>query len=93
MELVSGMAITRRSLLRGSAVAAALPVSAVGATAAMAPIERLPIWPGPPPGGAGLRVRDEVIKRSPDGPADDIAWPHVATPMLNVVPAARLNGG
>ncbi|MBE1527308.1 acetyl esterase/lipase [Sphingopyxis sp. OAS728] len=91
MELVSGMTITRRSLLRGSAVAAAaLPVSAIAATA---PVERIPIWPGPPPGGTGLRVRDETVKRSPAGPADDIAWPHVATPMLNVVPAATPNGG
>lgn len=88
------MAFTRRSLLKGSAVAAtALPVSAMAAAAATAPVERFPIWPDSPPGGTGLRVRDEVVKRSPDGPADDIAWPHVATPMLNVVPAARPNGG
>jgi acetyl esterase/lipase len=32
------------------------------------------------------------VKRSPNGPADDIAWPHVATPMLNLVPAANPNG-
>ncbi len=83
--------IDRRALIAGAtaaAAAAALPRPAGAAT-----IERFPIWPGPPPGGAGLKVRDEVVKRSPTGPADDIAWPHVATPMLNVVAPARPNGG
>jgi len=82
------MTVTRRTLLKGSIAAAALPIPA-----AASPIARFPIWPGPPPGGAGLHVRDEVVKRSPGGPADDIAWPHVATPMLNVVPAPEPNGG
>jgi acetyl esterase/lipase len=58
-----------------------------------APTERFPIWPKSPPGGEKISVRDEVVKRSPNGPADDIAWPHVATPMLNVVPAGQPNGG
>ncbi|WP_369062332.1 alpha/beta hydrolase [Caulobacter sp. 73W] len=83
------MDFTRRAWLAGAA--------AVGATAGLpalaAPVERFAIWPGPPPGGEGLSVRDEVVKRSPDGPADDIAWPHIATPMLNVVPAQQPNGG
>ncbi|MHA6718622.1 alpha/beta hydrolase [Sphingomonas sp. RS6] len=80
--------ITRRSLLAASAAAtaaAALPARA-------APIERLPLWPGPPPGGEGVTVTDQWVKRSPTGGEDDIAWPHVATPMLNVVPAARPDG-
>lgn len=83
------MTLDRRSLLAGSVVAAtatALPVYAA------TPVERFPVWPGPPPGGAGVTVRDEVVKRSPTGGADDIAWPHVATPMLNVVPAANPTG-
>jgi acetyl esterase/lipase len=79
--------LTRRTLLAG-VTAAAVPLPALAA----APIERFPIWPGPPPGGEGLSVRDEMVKRSPNGPADDIAWPHVATPMLNVVPAAKPSG-
>lgn len=81
--------IDRRALLAGAAAAAA---ATVARPALAAPIERFPIWPGPPPGGEGLAVRDELVKRSPNGPADDIAWPHVATPMLNVVPAAKRNG-
>ncbi|MBB4839601.1 acetyl esterase/lipase [Sphingomonas kyeonggiensis] len=83
------MDLTRRTLIAGSALAATLPLGA----AAAAPIERFPIWPGSPPGGEGLSVRDETVRRSVNGPADDIAWPHVATPMLNVVPATQPNGG
>ncbi|MFS2109278.1 alpha/beta hydrolase [Sphingomonas sp. Sphisp140] len=82
------MDVTRRTLIAGSALATAMPFSAVAG-----PIERFPIWPGSPPGGEGLNVRDETVRRSANGPADDIAWPHVATPMLNVVPAPQPNGG
>ncbi|WP_404339616.1 alpha/beta hydrolase [Sphingomonas sp. MMS12-HWE2-04] len=82
------MKITRRTLMAGSVAAAMAPLPAFADTA----IERFPIWPGSPPGGDGLSVRDEVVKRSPNGAPDDIAWPHVATPMLGVVPAARPNG-
>ncbi|WP_010545302.1 alpha/beta hydrolase [Sphingomonas elodea] len=80
--------ITRRTLLAASAAAtaaAAVPVRAE-------PIERLPLWPGRPPGGEGVTAKDEWVKRSPTGDADDIAWPHVATPMLNVVPAEKPDG-
>jgi acetyl esterase/lipase len=80
--------ITRRTLLAASAAAtaaAALPARA-------APIERLPLWSGHPPGSEGVTARDEWVKRSPTGGEDDIAWPHVATPMLNVVPAERPDG-
>lgn len=83
--------IDRRRLLVAATAAAA--ATAVAHPASAAPIERFPIWPGSPPGGERLGVRDELVKRSADGPADDIAWPHVATPMLNVVPAAQPNGG
>jgi len=83
------MKVSRRTLLAGSVVAAALPLPALAEPIVT---ERFPLWPGSPPGGAGLVVRDEVVKRSPNGPADDIAWPHVAAPMLNVVPAANPNG-
>lgn len=81
------MDVTRRTLIAGATTAAALPLPALAA-----PIERFPIWPKAPSGGAGLSVRDEWVRRSANGGADDIAWPHVATPMLNVVPAAQPNG-
>lgn len=80
--------ITRRTLLAASAAAtaaAALPARA-------APIERLPLWPGRPPGGETVTTKDAWVKRSPTGGEDDIAWPHVATPMLNVVPAEHPDG-
>ena len=80
--------VSRRTWLAGAAAAATLPCPALAA-----PVERFPIWPKAPPGGKGLNVRDETVRRSPDGPADDIAWPHVATPMLNAIPAPQPNGG
>ncbi|MBC9032409.1 alpha/beta hydrolase [Sphingomonas sp. JC676] len=82
------MKVDRRTLLAG-AVAVSVPLPALAAPLVT---ERFPIWPGPPPGGEGLNVRDEVVKRSPNGAPDDIAWPHVGTPMLNVIPAAASNG-
>ncbi|MDG2534006.1 alpha/beta hydrolase [Sphingomonas sp. HITSZ_GF] len=79
--------ITRRTLLAGSAAAATIPLPALAA-----PVERFPIWPKAPPGGEGLRIQDISVKRSATGGPDDIAWTHVATPMLNVIPAASPNG-
>jgi acetyl esterase/lipase len=79
--------IGRRTLL---VTGLALPVAA-RATPEPA-VERYPIWPGAAPGGEGLAVRDEWVKRSPTGGEDDIAWPHVETPMLTHVPAAKPNG-
>jgi len=82
------MGVTRRTLL-----AASLAIGGAPRPALAAPVERFPIWPKSPPGSDKVSVRDEVVKRSPDGRPDDIAWPHVATPMLNVIPAASPNGG
>lgn len=83
------MNIARRTLL---ATGLALPAVAHARLPEDPPVERFPIWPGSPPGGEGLQVQDEVVKRSANGAEDDIAWPHVATPMLTVVRAARSNG-
>jgi len=83
------MTPTRRELL------AALPAVAVAPqlAAAAAPASgRFPIWPGVAPGMPSPPVVEEVVKRSPNGSADDIAWPHVATPMLTVCPAAKPTG-
>lgn len=83
------MKLDRRTLLAGSLAASATPLPALAGGIVS---ERFPLWPGTPPGGEGLAVRDEWVKRSPGGAPDDIAWPHVATPMLNVVPAPEPNG-
>lgn len=84
------MEITRRTLLAASAVTAA---ASVALPARAAPIERFPIWPKGPPGGKGLNVSDQWVWRSPEQRPDDIAWTHIATPMLNVIPATvQANG-
>jgi acetyl esterase/lipase len=85
------MQIDRRSLL-ASAAGLAAAASLRAATDAPVAGTSFPLWPGAVPGGAGLSVRDESIKRSPTGSDDDIAWPHVATPTLTVSRAARPNG-
>lgn len=82
----------RRTLLAsGLALAAASPLRAQ-APVAVKPAMRLPLWPKGVPGGEGRTVTDTFVKRSPDGPADDIAWTHLAVPVLKVTPAARPNG-
>lgn len=81
---------TRRSLIAGG-LATLLPLPGMAATSARS-VERFPLWPDAPPGGTGRAVTDQWVRRSPKGEADDIAWPHVATPMLTVVRPARPNG-
>ncbi|MFE8583540.1 alpha/beta hydrolase [Sphingomonas sp. NCPPB 2930] len=82
------MPLDRRTL-----IAAGLSLVATPRLAAAAPApRRFPIWPGSPPGMPSPAVADAFVQRSPNGPADDIAWPHVATPMLTVCPAARPTG-
>lgn len=81
----------RRTVIAGGiagGLAALLPRPAL----AQAMPERFPLWPGAAPGGEGRGITDQWVKRSPTGGADDIAWPHVATPMLTVVRPAKPNG-
>jgi len=80
--------IDRRMLLAGACAFAASPCGADAASG----IATIRLWPGAPPGGAGVKVADQWVLRSPTGPADDIAWPHVATPTLTVTPAIKPNG-
>lgn len=82
------MGMDRRMLL-GAGLAAAFASRGV-AQSNSSPVERFPVWPGAAPGGAGLNVADATVARSPR--PDDIAWPHVATPMLTVVRPAKPNG-
>lgn len=82
------MTLDRRTLIAAGLSLAATPRAAVAAPAP----SRFPIWPATPPGMPNPPVADSFVKRSPNGPADDIAWPHVATPMLTVCPAARPTG-
>jgi len=82
---------TRRTLIAGG-LAALLPLPLPGFAQGGPTVERFPLWPKAPPGGAGLAVSDQWVKRSPTSDAEDIAWPHVATPMLTVVRPLRPTG-
>lgn len=90
---------TRRSLIAGSIAASfALPATLSAArggpeaTGEGVSVDRFPIWPKGPPGMPTPAVVEQWVKRSPNGGADDIAWPHVATPMLTLVKPAKPNG-
>ncbi len=84
--------IDRRTLIAAPLAATLATTLAQSAGAAPAP-SRFPIWPGAAPGMPTPPVADAFVKRSPTGAPDDIAWPHVATPMLTVSPAAAPTGG
>ncbi|MDP5279470.1 alpha/beta hydrolase [Sphingomonas sp. DG1-23] len=68
----------------------ALGVAGAARASAAPEPERIALWPGTPPGGEGLAIRDETVPRSPK--PDDIAWPHVGTPAMTVARATRPNG-
>jgi len=82
------MTLDRRTLIAAGLSLTAAPRIAMAAS----PARRFPIWPATPPGMPTPPVSDSFVRRSATGPADDIAWPHVATPMLTVCPAARPTG-
>lgn len=50
------------------------------------------IWPRTPPGMPDGGVEDVFVNRNQGGGPDDIAWPHVADPVLTVTPAAQPTG-
>ena len=90
---------TRRSLIAGSIAASfALPATLSAAPGALdtagegVTVDRFPIWPKMPPGAPTPAVVEQWVKRSPNGGVDDIAWPHVASPMLTVVKPAKPTG-
>lgn len=80
--------IDRRTLIAATLAAA----TAAKAAAVTDDVELHAIWPSQPPGGEHVTIVDQVVRRSPNGPPDDIAWPHVATPRIVVVPARRPTG-
>jgi acetyl esterase/lipase len=84
--------MTSRRLVLAGALAGLLPLP-VRAEDTAVTVDRFPLWPRRPPGGEGLSVSDQFVQRSATRPdPEDIAWPHVATPMLTVVKPARPNG-
>ena len=82
------MTLDRRTLLAAGLALSATPRMAIPAPAAT----RFPIWPATPPGMPTPPVVDQFVLRAPDGTADNIAWPHIATPMLTACPAAKPTG-
>lgn len=83
----------RRAFLGSLSGLALTPLLAEVAHAQIAmQAQRFPIWPKAPPGLPKAGVKDESVRRSPNGDPDDIAWPHVATPMLTACPAPSPTG-
>ncbi|KQN20622.1 hypothetical protein ASE86_15350 [Sphingomonas sp. Leaf33] len=81
------MAIDRRTLL--GAGAATLVTAPALAQVTAAP-ERIPLWPGRPPGEPDAGVRNVVIQRSKT--PGDLAWTSVGDPVLVVARPTRPNG-
>jgi len=78
------------SLLGAAALAAAKP--AQPAKAPMDPTEVLPLWPGDPPGSAGVTAVETLIDRTVAGGLPDRATTHTRKPTLTVFRPAKANG-
>ncbi len=93
------MIMDRRSVLASTvALGAALGVETAFPSFAHAAIplpdgfERMPLWPGAAPGGAGVRVTEVSALRYPELGTDTLYQDHVVTPTLTMVRAKRPNG-
>ena len=81
--------LNRRQIILAGAMSALTPAThaapADGATAAL--------WPGGAPGGEGVKVREEVVERLPNGPMRDRFVEHVTNPTLTLYePRTAFNG-
>lgn len=78
---------------RRSAIAGALALGGCAAiNPALARVETRRLWPGDPPGAAGVTAREEVIERSKDPNKPDRAVIHVRTPTLKIFRPALADG-
>ena len=86
--------LPRRTLLAlgAGAVIAPAVARAQTATAASAPFEVRPLWPGAAPGGEAVTVQEQVVLRNPNGDPNDTAFVHVRDPWIMLRRPARPNG-
>ncbi|GGD82512.1 alpha/beta hydrolase [Croceicoccus mobilis] len=89
-------AMARAGALTGAGLAMGGGLGAFSAQAEVLPpggdggIVRL--WPGAAPGMPDGGVQDEFVNRNKGGGPDDIAWPHVADPVMTVTPSPNPSG-
>src|SRR6185295_13448574 len=55
-------------------------------------VRDIDVWPGDPPGSAGVDAREEIIERSTDPAVRDRAVLHVRRPRLRVFAPAKPDG-
>jgi acetyl esterase/lipase len=70
----------------------AKPKDAKAAETPMDPTEVLPLWPGDPPGSAGVTAVETVVERAQPGALRDRAVTHIRKPTLTVFRPAKPNG-
>ena len=75
-----------------ASAASAKPKDAKPAEAPMDPTEVLPLWPGDPPGSAGVTAVETVVERAQPGALRDRAVTHTRRPTLTVFRPAKPNG-
>lgn len=97
-------AVDRRGLLGLGALAALAPALAQAQTAAAptaaatprpalrTPLPSFPIWPGQPPGGEKVTVKESVVLRGAGDDPNDTAFLNITTPILMVTRPAKPNG-
>jgi acetyl esterase/lipase len=75
--------MNRREVLLAGTLAALPPVASGTRESSPEPGDSLiELWPGGPPGGEHVTVREEIIERLPDGPLRDRYVQHVTRPLL-----------
>jgi acetyl esterase/lipase len=86
--------MNRRQILLASTMAALTPAASPARESSTEPGDSvIELWPGGPPGGEQVTVREEVVERLPDGPLRDRFAQHVTRPLLTLFkPRIAFNG-
>ncbi len=80
----------RRALLVGGV--ALLAACATTSDAQTVSVQTFNLWPGDPPGGAGVTANETIVERSTDPSRPDRAVTHVRKPTLRVFRPAQSDG-